>query len=287
MSSAIVGRGSTPAERDVFLRDLVSRWQREGRDGPAARELFGSFLPALVSRFQHEFPSIAPEDPLSYAAEVLCERGIPADVPACAWLLAVVRNELRTWAVAQRHWLSERDVRDGVWADMKKRQALGEGLPLVSVHGHEYEWPQLPLDTPHVPAGSSRLWDELTALLIRAGWDRDIAERGLQVIQQRASRHMEDTFFASEPGAALSRLETNRALSCVPRGHKRALVDFVCSERGYLWGRLRGISPVNALALPGVREALESLVWNKARPRNGRAKSYAARNMHSRADIPA
>jgi hypothetical protein len=249
--------------------------------------LFGSFLPALLSRFQHEFPSIAPEDPLSYAAEVLCDRGIPEDVPACAWLLTVVRNELRTWSVAQRHWLSERDVRDGVWADMKKNQALGEGLPLVSVYGHECEWPHIPFTTTHMPAGSSPLWDELTALLIRAGWDRDIAEQGLQVIEQRACRHMEEISFAPEPGAALSRLETNRALSCVPRGHKRALVEFVCSERGYLWGRLRGISPVNALALPGVREALQSLVWNKARPKNARTSSYAVRNMQPCADIPA
>lgn len=276
MTPGIRGRFSTSAERDAFLRDLVLRWKQEGRDGPSGRELFGSFLPALLSRFQHEFPSIAPEDPLSYAAEVLCERGIPADVPACAWLLSVVRNELRTWSVAQRHWLSERDVRDGVWADMKKTQPLGEGLPLVSVYGHECEWPQIPLTTTHMPAGSSPLWDELTALLIRAGWDRDIAEQGLQVIEQRACRHMEEISFAPEPAAALSRLETNRALSCVPKGHKRALVDFVCRERGYLWGRLRGISPVNALALPGVREALESLVWNKARPKNARTRGYAA-----------
>jgi hypothetical protein len=159
---------------------------------------------------------------------------------------------------------------------MKKNQAAGECLPLVSVYGDEGEWPHIPFRTSHMPAGSSRLWDELKALLIRAGWDPRIAEQGLQVIEQRASRHMEEISFAAEPGDEHSRLETNRALSCVPRGHKRALVDFVCSERGYLWGRLHGISPVNALALPGVREALESLVWNKARPKNARARRYAA-----------
>ncbi|WP_442545799.1 hypothetical protein ACSBOX_09705 [Arthrobacter sp. KN11-1C] len=222
-----------------------------------------------------------------YATEVLCDSGIPADVPACAWLLTVVRNELRTWTVTQRHWLSERDVRDGVWADVKKNQALGEGAPLVSVYGQECEWPQIPFTLLHIPTGTSSLWDELKALLIRAGWDRDVAEQGLQVIEQRASRHVEEISFGSEPGAALSRLESNRALSCVPRGHKRALVDFVCSERGYLWGRLHGISPVNALALPGVREALESLVWNKARPKNARTRSYPSLNMQSREDIPA
>ncbi|GAB2720232.1 hypothetical protein ACX801_11755 [Arthrobacter bambusae] len=287
MSPGTHGRFSTPTERDALLRDLVARWQREGRNGPSARLLFGSFLPALLSRFQHEFPSIAPEDALFYATEVLCDRGIPVDVPACAWLLTVVRNGLRTWTVTQRHWLSARDVRNGVWADVKKNHALGEVAPLVSVYGHECEWPQIPLAISPMPAGSSPLWEELKALLIRAGWDRDVAEQGLQVIEQRASRHMEEISFGSEPGAALSRLETNRALSCVPRGHKRALVDFVCSERGYLWGRLQGISPANALALPGVQEALASLVWSKARPKNARTRSYASRGMHSREDIPA
>ncbi|MDQ0210781.1 hypothetical protein [Arthrobacter bambusae] len=287
MSPGVRSRFSTPDERDALLRDLVERWQREGRDGPSTSELFGSFLPALLSGFQHEFPSIAPEDALFYATEVLCDSGIPADVPACAWLLTVVRNGLRTWTVTQRHWLSERDVRDGVWAHLKKNQDLGEGTPLVSVYGQECEWPPIPLAMTPMPAGSSPLWQELRALLVRAGWDRDVAEHGLQVIEQRATQHLEEISFGPEPGPALSRLETNRVLSCVPRGHKRALVDFVCSERGYLWGRLHGISPVNALALPGVREALESLVWNKARPKNARTRSYASRNVHSCEDIPA
>lgn len=286
MNPGTHGRFST-SERDAILRDLIARWQQEGRNGPSSRELFGSFLPALLSRFQYEFPSIAPEDPLFYATEVLCDSGIPADVPACGWLLTVVRNALRTWTVTQRHWLSERDVRDGVWADVKKNPALGEGVPLVSVYGHQSEWPQIPLAMSPMPSGSSPLWDELKALLIRAGWDRDVAEQGLQVIEHRASRHAEEICFGSEPGAALSRLETNRALNCVPRGHKRALVDFVCSERGYLWGRLQGISPANALSLPGVHEALASLVWNKTRPKKTRTRTYASLEMHSREDIPA
>ncbi|MCZ9880447.1 hypothetical protein [Arthrobacter sp. B2a2-09] len=287
MSPGTLGQFSGSAERDVVLRDLVAGWRREGQNGPSTRELFGSFLPALLSRFQYEFPLIDPEDPLFYATEVLCDSGIPADVPACAWLLAVVRNGLRTWTITNRHWLSERDVRDGVWADVKKSHALGEGAPLVAMYGHECDGAQIPLAMPPMPAGSSPLWEELKALLIRAGWDRDVAEQGLQVIEHRASRHVEEGEFRSEPGAALSRLETNRALSCVPKGHKRALVDFVCSDRGYLWGRLHGISPVNALALPGVREALASLVWNKTRPKNARTRSYTSRNMHSCEDIPA
>ncbi|GAA3313923.1 hypothetical protein GCM10017710_19340 [Arthrobacter ramosus] len=287
MSPGTHGQFSTSAERDAFLRDLVAGWQREGQNGPSTRELFGSFLPTLLSRFQHEFPSIDPEDPLFYATEVLCDSGIPADVPACAWLLAVVRNGLRTLTITQRHWLSERDVRDGVWADVKKNHGLGEGAPLVSVYGHECEWPQIPLAMSPLPAGSSPLWEELKALLIRAGWDRDVAEQGLLVIERQAARHMEEAGFPSEPGAALSRLETNRALSCVPKGHKRALVDFVCSERGYLWGRLQGISPANALALPGVQAALASLVWNKTRPKKTRTGTYSSLTMHSREDIPA
>jgi hypothetical protein len=287
VSPGIHGRSSTSAERDAVLRDLIARWQREGQNGPSTRELFGSFLPALLSRFQHEFPSIDLEDALFYATELLCESGIPEDVPACAWLLAVVRNGLRTLTITQRHWLSEREVRDGVWADVKKSHALGEGAPLVAVYGHECEWPQLPLAMPPMPPGSSPLWEELKALLIRAGWDRDVAEQGLQVIEHRASRHMEEAGFRSEPGAAMSRLEMNRALSCVTKGHKRALVDFVCGERGYLWGRLHGISPANALALPGVQAALASLVWTKARPKKTRSGAYSALMMHSREDIPA
>ncbi|WP_284982922.1 hypothetical protein [Arthrobacter sp. efr-133-TYG-118] len=240
-----------------------------------------------MSRFQHEFPSIDPEDPLFYATEVLCDSGIPTDVPACAWLLTVVRNGLRTSTITQRHWLSERDVRDGVWAEVKENHGLGEGAPLVSVYGHECEWPQIPLAMSPLPAGSSPLWEELKALLIRAGWHGDVAEEGLKVIEHRAARHMEEAGCRSEPGAAMSRLETNRALSCVPKGHKRALVDFVCSERGYLWGRLHGISPANALALPGVQDALASLVWSKARPKKTRTRTYSSLIAHSREDIPA
>lgn len=287
MSPGTDGRFPTSAERDALLRDLIARWQRECRNGPSSRELFGSFLPALLSRFQYEFPSIDPADPLFYATEALCEREIPVNVPACAWLLTVVRNGLRTWTVSQRHWLSERDVRDGVWADAKKNQAPGEGTLLVALYGQEREWPQIPLAMSPLPAGSSPLWEELKTLLIRAGWDRDVAELGLRVIELRADRHMEEAGFRSEPGAALSRLETNRALGCVPKGHKRALVDFVCSERGYLWGRLQGISPANALSLPGVQKVLASLVWSKARPKNARTRSYASLGMRSREDIPA
>jgi hypothetical protein len=240
-----------------------------------------------LSPLQHEFPSVDTDDPLFYATEVLCDGGIPADLPACAWLLTVVRHRLRTWTVTQRHWLSDRDVRDGVWADLKKNHGLGEGAPLVSVYGHECEWPRILLPLEPMPTGSSPLWDELKVLLVRAGWDREVAELGLQVIEDRASRHMEAIRFHSEPGPALSRLETNRALSCVPRGHKRALVDFVCSERGYFWGRLHGISPANALALPGVREALASLVWNKARPKKARTRTFPTQEMYFREDIPA
>jgi hypothetical protein len=287
VSPETCGQLSTSTERDAFLVDLVARWRREGQSGSATRELFGSFLPALLSRFQHEFPSIDPEDALFYATEVLCDSGIPADVPACAWLLAVVRNGLRTLTITQRHWLSERDVRDGVWAEVKENHGLGEGAPLVSLYGNECEWPQIPLAMLPLPAGSSPLWEELRTLLIRAGWDGDLAEQGLQVIERRAARHIEEAGFGSEPRAAMSRLETNRALSCVPKGHKTALVDFVCSERGYLWGRLHGISPANALALPGVREALASLVWSKARSKKTRTRTYSPPIIHSRLDIPA
>lgn len=287
MNPETYGECSTPAERDALLRALVSGWRRENRDGPWTRELFGGFLPALLAGLRYEFPTLDPEDPMFFATEALCEKAIPEDVPACAWLLEVVRNELRTSAVGKRHWLSERDVKDGVWADVKRNKALGEGAPLVSVYGDESEWPGNVLAVSPLPLVPSALWEELRALVVRAGWDPATAPAGLDAIKDKAANHALRIDGRAGVAAPMSLLETIDSLKDVPKGHKKALVEFVCGHRGYLWGRLHGISPANALALPGVREALESLVWDKTRPKKARTRTYSSTTMHSRKDIPA
>ncbi|GAB2714026.1 hypothetical protein ACX801_18070 [Arthrobacter bambusae] len=290
---------STPAERDALLRDLVAGWQREYRDGPCTRELFGDFLPSLLAGLRYEFPSLDPDDPVFHATKALCEIPIPEDVAACAWMLQVVRNELRTLAVTRRHWLSERDVKDGVWAEVKKNKTLGEGASLVSVCGDESDWPRPDsvLAVSPSPLVPSPLWDELRALVVRAGWDPAIAQAGLDKIREKAANHALRIDGRTEVASPISLLEMTRALGeeaegdeealVVPKGHRKALVDFVCGHQGYLWARLHGISPEGALARPGVREALESLVWNKARPRKVRTRTYSSLKMNSRKDIPA
>jgi hypothetical protein len=224
-----------------------------------------------------------------YATGVLCESPIPEDVSACAWLLTAVRNKLRTSAVTKRHWLSERDVKDGVWADLKRNKTLGEGAPLVSVYGDESEWPtpDTVLAVSPAPLVPSALWEELRALVVRAGWDPATAQDGLDEIKDKAANHALRIDGRADVAAPMSLLETIDSLKDVPKGHKKALVEFVCGHRGYLWGRLHGISPANALTLPGVREALESLVWDKTRPKKARTRTYSSTTMNSRKDIPA
>ena len=53
----------------------------------------------------------------------------------------------------------------------------------------------------------------------------------------------------------------NELPSRVPASHREALVTFVTSPRGYLWARLRGMSPKGAIALPLVQNQLVSLAF--------------------------
>lgn len=249
-NSAPVNLPFDDLDRTLLL--LLSEYRLLGEYSPAAQTLFREFLPTLTKSLGYEFPKVSAEDILSFAWEMTRRVGLEMADSPCAYLMNCVRDCLRRKMIADRHGVSENTVRSSKWKKLTQEIGLEADEVLIRPVGDD---DAAVLNSVTTPAArqSSPLWHELSVLLTHLGWPPSLAAEAVEILEYSA----ESVRFDAEK--AFSELPTQ-----VPVSPRQALVTFVSSPRGYLWARLRGITPALAITLPSVQSQLPSLSFNAA-----------------------
>lgn len=234
---------------DRTLVLLLSEYRLQGEYSPAAQSLFRDFLPALTKTLGYEFPKVSPEETLSFAWEMTRRVGLEMADSPCAYLMNCVRDCLRRKMVAERHGVSENTIRSSKWKKLTQEIGLQDDEILIHPVGDDDTTVLNSVTTP-ATRQSSPLWKELSILLTHLGWPQKVAVESVEILEYSAESRRFD------PEKTLCELPTE-----VPSSRRQALITFVTSPRGYVWARLRGISPALAINLPSVQIHLSSLAF--------------------------
>lgn len=248
MNEVSAAKGLPFAAQDATLLRLLADYRQQGEHSPAAETLFRDFLPTLTKSLAYDFPRASTEDILSFTWEMTRRVGLEMAESPCAYLVNCVRDCLRRKMIADRHGISESIVQSGKWKKLTEELGLQEDEILILPVGDDEGAVLNSLSTPSTRQ-SSPLWHELCTLLIKLRWPMNLATEAVDVLECSMDSLKFDTDKA-----------LNELPSQVPAAHREALVTFVTSPRGYLWARLRGMSPKGAIALPLVQNQLASLI---------------------------
>lgn len=237
------------AELDATLLRLLAEYRLQGGHGSAAHTLFRDFLPTLTKRLAYEFPTASSEDILYFTWEHTRKPGVEMASSPCAYLMHCVRDSLRRKMRADRHQVSENMIKSKFWKTMTEQIGLQDGERFVLPVGDDEGAVLNSLSTPSTRP-SSYVWQDLVGLLTDLRWPLPLAAEAVEVLECS----MDSLRF--DPVKTISELPP-----MVPAPNREALIVFVTSPRGYVWGRLRGMSKNGASRLPTVRNQIPSLVF--------------------------
>lgn len=236
-------------EQDATLLRLLAQYRLHGGHGSAAHTLFRDFLPTLTKRLAYEFPTASSEDILYFTWEHTRNLGPETATSPCAYLMHCVRDSLRRKMRADRQGVSENMVKSSFWTKMTKTIGLQEEERFVLPVGDDEGGVLNSLSTP-TPRQSSYIWKDLIDVLVRAHWPEDLAAEAVEALE------------CSMDSPRINAKKVLKTLpSTIPVSNREALVAFVTSPRGYMWGRLRGMSKNGASRLPLVRNQIPSLIF--------------------------
>lgn len=254
------------AARDREFVGLVKACRLDREDPVPASDLAERFLPELLSGTVREFPTVEAADVLFHAWDLIFP--VPStrkknkltpvedhDSP-CGWLLHCVRRRLRSELLAEKHGVPEAWVRNGLirairekgWVKATRDElAAGADVPLVYRIGDQELSDALARSTSR--SDFHPVFEEVNQLLLCSGWPAAEASYAVEVVESRARR------------GAFSRGEVRKDLSDLSPALRDALLDFVAERDGYVYLRLKGLSPTRILDRSSVVRGQQRLAW--------------------------
>lgn len=249
MSESPEVKGLPFDEQDATLLRLLTEYRLHGEHSSSAHTLFRDFLPTLTKSLMFEFPRASTEDILYFTWDHIRNPGVEMASSPCAYLMHCVRDSLRRKMRADRHGVSENMVKSTFWAEMTEKIGLQEDERFVLPVGDDEGAVLNSLSTP-ATRPSSFVWQDLVGLLTDLRWPLPLAVEAVEVLECS----MDSLRF--DPVKTISELPP-----MVPAPNREALIVFVTSPRGYVWGRLRGMSKKGASRLPLVRSQIPFLIF--------------------------
>lgn len=236
-------------DKDATLLRLLAEYRLHGEHSPSAHTLFREFLPTLTKSLTYEFPTASSEDILYFTWEHTRKPGVEMASSPCAYLMHCVRDSLRRKMRADRHGVSENMVKSSFWTKLTETIGLQDGERFVLPVGDDEGAVLNSLSTP-TTRPASYLWPELVQILVKARWPEDLAAEAVEVLEYSIDSRC---FGAEKALAALP--------PTIPASNREALVAFVTTPRGYMWGRLQGMTKDGASKLPLVKTQVPALVF--------------------------
>lgn len=256
--------------RDRELVNLIHVCRKQPKDPGPMRDLV-EHLQKLLTGMLRRFPEDVASDALYHAWQLIFpdpdsrkKRNPVEEQPSpCALLLASVKRKLDSTLLAEKHGVPEAWVRSGLiktirakgWVKLTEAElAAGIDVPLCERIGDQ----DLSEASVRRPSRSTfhPVFEEVHQLLLCSGWPAKDVEKAVDAVESRAN------------GGAFSQDAVGRALRELPPDLRYAFLDLVGGREGYVYLRLKGMSPSRILDRSSVIQGLQRLAWPETAQQN-------------------